>query len=171
MERKEKIEKLKEGIKAKGKNKQEKYNRINAIRLLMIYLSQEVEGEREEILNGFIEDERIEDLDNTARMLIEEGTKFIEEYDDKDVIIRVAGYIKEGYQVLARRDFEKFLIAIEWNYSSDMKFYDIRKNVLKEWAKNLQKLEYGEVMGESISAPPRVGKSRNSEKNFLYGVC
>lgn len=69
-------------------------------------------------------------------------------------------------QVMARRDFEKFLIAVEWNYPAEMKFYDIRKNVLEEWVKYLESLEYGDLMGLSISAPPRTGKTTVRRKIF-----
>lgn len=168
LEREEAVAKLREGIKLEGRNVHEKYNIVEAIRLLMIRLLEDLEGEKAEILNGFIEDDRVKELDNVAKLLIERGMELIEISDYTDGKVRIAGYIKEAYQVLARRDFEKFLIAIEWNYPSDMKFYDIRKNVLSNWAEWLQKLEYGEIMGESISAPPRVGKSGIGEKFFVW---
>lgn len=99
---------------------------------------------------------------------MEYGTWYVgvgnNEYDK----VRTAKKLKEAYQVLGRRHFEKFLVAIEWNYSADMKFYDIRKNVLREWTYELESLEYGIYKGLSISAPPRVRK--NSVRNNIFYV-
>ena len=149
------IERLREGIKIEGRNIHERYNRVEAIRLLMVKLSKGLEDEKAEILNGMVEDERVKELDEVANLLIVEGTKLVQDSEYGDGRIKIAGYIKEAYQVLARRDFEKFLIAIEWNYPKDMKFYNIRENVLREWVKDLEDLEYGRLKILSISAPPR----------------
>jgi len=171
VEREEAVAKLREGIKLEGRNVHEKYSIVEAIRLLMIRLLEELEGEKAEILNGFIKDERVEELDRVAKLLIERSMELIEESEYTDGKIRLAGFVKEAYQVLARRDFERFLIAIEWNYPTDMKFYGIRQNVLSSWAKYLEDLEYGRLKLLSISAPPRTGKTRNTERDFFYGVC
>lgn len=134
----------------------------------MIRLLEDLEGEKAEILNGFVEDERVSELDRVAKLLIERGMELIEESEYTDGKIRIAGYIKEAYQVLARRDFEKFLIVIEWNYPADMKFYSIRQRVLREWAQYLEDLEYGMLKLLSISAPPRTGKTTIGERFFLW---
>lgn len=167
MEREEAVAKLRAGIKLEGRNVHEKYSIVEAIRLLMIRLLEDLEGEKAEILNGFIEDERVEELDRVAKLLIERSMELIGESEYTEGKIRLAGFIKEAYQVLARRDFEKFLIAIEWNYPSDMKFYEIRRNVLNSWARHLEDLEYGRLKLLSISAPPRTGKTRNWRTIFL----
>ena len=137
----------------------------------MIKLLEELEYESEEVLNGIKEDERVEELDRVAKKLIERGMELIRDSEYNEGKVRIAGYIKEAYQVLGRRDFEKFLIAIEWNYPRDMKFYDIRENVLRDWVKDLEDLEYGRLKILSISAPPRTRKNNCSEKDFSYGVC
>lgn len=168
MEREEAVAKLREGIKLEGRNVHEKYSIVEAIRLLMIRLLEDLEGEKAEILNGFVKDERVEELDRVAKLLIERSMELIEESEYGDGRIRLAGFVKEAYQVLARRDFEKFLIAIEWNYPVDMKFYGIRQNVLSSWAKYLEDLEYGRLKLLSISAPPRTGKTTIGERFFLW---
>lgn len=167
VERAEAIEKLREGIELKGRNVHEKYSIVEAIRMLMIKLLEELEGERAEILNGFVKDERVEELDRVAKLLIDRSMELIEESEYTEGKVKLAGYIKEAYQVLARRDFEKFLIAIEWNYPFDMKFYDIRREVLKDWVKNLEDLEYGVLKLLSISAPPRTGKALSMDSKIL----
>ena len=167
LEREEAVAKLREGIKLEGRNVHEKYSIVEAIRLLMIRLLEDLEGEKAEILNGFIEDERVKELDNVAKLLIERGMELIEISDYTEGKVRIAGYIKEAYQVLARRDFEKFLIAIEWNYPGDMKFYGIRERVLREWAQYLEDLEYGRLKLLSISAPPRTRENHDRRAIFL----
>ena len=168
MEREEAVAKLREGIKLEGRNVHEKYSIIEAIRLLMIRLLEDLEGEKAEILNGFVEDERVGELDRVAKLLIERSMELIGESEYTDGKVRLAGFIKEAYQVLARRDFEKFLIAIEWNYPREMKFYGIRERVLSNWAKTLEDLEYGKLKLLSISAPPRTGKTGIGERFFLW---
>lgn len=162
------LEKLRGALKLKGRTVKEEYNIVEAIRLLMVKLVERLEDASSDILNGFTKDERVEELDKVARVLIERGTKLVSRSEFNEGRIRVAGYIKEGYQVLARRDFEKFLIAIEWNYPMDMKFYEIRRNVLKDWVKDLEDLEYGRLKILSISAPPRTGKTTVGERFFLW---
>lgn len=162
MERREAIEKLREGIRSGSREKcktiDDKYDRINAIRLLMVYLSEEVEEESNEVLNGFTENETIKEIDEIAKLLIVEGTKFANESKDKEKLVRVVEFIKEGYQVRGRRHFEDFLIAVEWNYNWENKPYEIRKNVLREWVEWLEDLEYARLKVLSISAPPRTRK-------------
>lgn len=167
MERGEAVAKLRAGIKLEGRNIHERYNIVEAIRLLMVKLLEELEGEREEVLNGFEEDSRVKELDEVAKLLIERGMELIRDSEYNDGKVRIAGYIKEAYQVLGRRDFEKFLIAIEWNYPKDMKFYDIRENVLRDWVKDLEDLEYGRLKILSISAPPRTGKALSMDSKIL----
>lgn len=167
MERAEAVAKLRAGIQLEGRNIHERYNIVEAIRLLMVKLLEELEGESDEILNGFVEDERVKELDKVANLLIERGMELIRDSEYNDGKIRIAGYIKEAYQVLGRREFEKFLIAIEWNYPKDMKFYDIRENVLKDWVRDLEDLEYGRLKILSISAPPRTRKNYYRREIFL----
>lgn len=167
MERAEAVARLRAGIELEGRNIHERYNIVEAIRLLMIKLLEELENESDEVLNGFTEDERVEELDRVAKKLIAKGMELIKDSEYNDGKVRIAGYIKEAYQVLGRRDFEKFLIAIEWNYPKDMKFYDIRENVLRDWVKDLEDLEYGRLKILSISAPPRTGKTTVRGEIFL----
>ena len=170
MERDEAVERLRQGIKIEGRTVHEKYNRVEAIRLLMVKLVESLEGESNDILNGIKEDERVKELDEVAKLLIERGMELIKISEYNDGKVKIAGYIKEAYQVLARRDFDKFLIAIEWNYPEDMKFYGIRRNVLREWAEYLENLEYGRLKLLSISAPPRTGKALSMDSKILTPV-
>lgn len=139
-----------------------RYERLGQIHLLMVYLTQ---GKSERELN---DKEACRELDRYAMMFIEEGTRFVNESNNQVHRVKIAKQLKEAYQVMGRRDFEKFLIAIEWNFPMEMRFYDIRKNVLYDWAKELEKLEYGTYKGLSISAPPRT--RQNSYRNDVFYV-
>lgn len=108
--------------------------------------------------------------DKLSREVIELATRIIET-ESLDNQKKLYTIIKENYQFLARRNFKEFLIAIEWNFSDDMKLYKIRKIVFDEWAKELQALEDGELRGLSISAPPRTRENSHPEQCFLCGVC
>lgn len=104
--------------------------------------------------------------DKLSREVIELATRIIET-ESLDNQKKLYTIIKENYQFLARRNFKEFLIAIEWNFSDDMKLYKIRKIVFDEWAKELQSLEDGELRGLSISAPPRTGKALSMDSKIL----
>ena len=104
--------------------------------------------------------------DKLSREVIELATRIIET-ESLDNQKKLYTIIKENYQFLARRNFKEFLIAIEWNFSDDMKLYKIRKIVFDEWAEELQSLEDGELRGLSISAPPRTGKALSMDSGIL----
>lgn len=104
--------------------------------------------------------------DKLSREVIELATRIIET-ESLDNQKKLYTIIKENYQFLARRNFKEFLIAIEWNFSDDMKLYKIRKIVFDEWAEELQSLEDGELRGLSISAPPRTGKALSMDSKIL----
>lgn len=110
-------------------------------------------------------DECIE-IDLIANQIIDVGYKEInslEEQEQKEVY----KLIKENYQFLGRRHLKEFMIAIEWDFAQDMKFYDIRKIVFDEWIQQLEDLEYAKLKGLSISAPPRSGKALSMDSNIL----
>lgn len=135
---------------------------IEKLHLLMVYLWKEIPETK---LN---DKEECKELDKWAEDLIEYGTWYIRVGNNEHDKLRTVPKLKEAYQIMGRRHFEKFLIAIEWNYSPDMKFYDIRKDVLREWTYELESLEYGVYKGLSISAPPRVGKTALGEIFFMW---
>lgn len=173
MERHEAIEKLKNDLKDENlyNTVHLRFAELQKIELLVVYLSQETEGLSDNVLNGFEKNEKVKELDKWALYLIEKASKYIQMSKDTQKLPYAVRYLKEGYQILGRRDFEKFLIAIEFNYPMDMKFYEIRRNVLREWCKYLEDLEYGRLKGMSISAPPRTRKNFPTEKGSFCGVC
>lgn len=168
MERGEAIKKLKEDLKDESlyRTVHLKFAELQKIELLVLYLKEETEDLSEEELNGFKESEEVEELDKWCEYMIKKASEYIRISKDTERLPYVVRYLKEGYQILGRRDFEKFLIAIEFNYPSDMKFYEIRRSVLKDWCKYLEDLEYGRLKGLSISAPPRTGKTSVRRKIF-----
>ena len=169
MEREEAILKLKEDLKDEKiyNTVHLKFAELQKVELLVVYLNEATENLSENVLNGFEKNEQVEELDKWANYLIEKASRYIQISKDREKLPYAVRYLKEGYQILGRRDFEKFLIAIEFNYPSDMKFYEIRRSVLKDWCKYLEDLEYGRLKGLSISAPPRTGKALSLDSGIL----
>lgn len=111
--------------------------------------------------------EKCFEMDGIAQEIIELGSKIIK-YEDLENQKKLYEIIKENYQFRGRRYFRDFLIATEWNFDDDMKFYNIRKIVFDEWAEYLQNLEEGKLRGLSISAPPRTGKTGIGTDFFMW---
>lgn len=170
MEREEAIERLRRDIREEGRYRtmEERYVEMQKIELLLAYLRErEEERYSEEELNGIKEREEIKEIDETARRLVRKGSEYIKESRDREKLKKVVEYIKEGYQTLGRREFEAFLKAIEYNYPREMKFYEPRRKILREWCRELEELEYGRVKGISLSAPPRTGKALSLDSKIL----
>lgn len=169
MERQEAILKLKEDLRDESLygTVHLKFTELQKINLLVLYLKEETEDLSEDELNGFKENEKINELDRWCEYMIKKANEYIKTSKDTERLPYVVRYLKEGYQILGRRDFDKFLIAIEFNYPSDMKFYEIRRGVLKDWCRYLEDLEYGRLKGLSISAPPRTGKALSLDSGIL----
>lgn len=111
--------------------------------------------------------EKCFEMDGIAQEIIGLGSKIIvrETLENQKKLYEI---IKENYQFRGRRYFRDFLIATEWNFEDDMKFYNIRKIVFDEWAEYLQSLEEGKLRGLSISAPPRTGKTGIGTDFFMW---
>lgn len=110
--------------------------------------------------------EKCKEVDELANKIINECYDNISKVSLEEQI-EIYKIIKSNYQFLGRRYFKEFMIAIEWDFNQDMKFYDIRKNVFDEWIVYLEQLEYGKLEGLSISAPPRTGKALPLSANIL----
>lgn len=104
--------------------------------------------------------QKCKEMDDLAQDIITLGTRIIkdETLENQQKLYEI---IKENYQFRARRYFRDFLIATEWNFSDDMKFYAIRRIVFDDWIEWLQSLEEGKLRGLSISAPPRTRENRS----------
>lgn len=111
--------------------------------------------------------EQCKELDDMANKIIDEGYRLIMGATPAEQG-ELYKLIKSNYQFLGRRHFKEFMIAIEWDFKQDMKFYDIRKNVFDEWIYYLENLEYGTLEGLSISAPPRTGKTGIGTIFFMW---
>lgn len=110
--------------------------------------------------------ETCKEVDDIANEIINFGYKKINEVEDSEKT-EIYKLIKGNYQFLARRHLKEFMISIEWDFSEDMKFYDIRKIVFDYWIKDLEDLEYATLKGLSISAPPRSGKALSMDSKIL----
>ena len=76
--------------------------------------------------------EQCKELDDMANKIIDESYRLIMGATPAEQG-ELYKLIKSNYQFLGRRHFKEFMIAIEWDFKPDMKFYDIRKNVFDEW--------------------------------------
>lgn len=78
---------------------------------------------------------------------------------DRNQAAAIGRHFKNAHFLLAPYSFHHYLLAMEWNFSPENKFYTNRFCVMKDWAENLQKLEDGEYDILGLSAPPRSGKT------------
>lgn len=111
--------------------------------------------------------EMCKEVDEMANKIIDDGYIIIRSLNPEEQA-EMYKLIKQNYQFLGRRHFREFMIAIEWDFKPDMKFYDIRKAVFDEWIYYLENLEYGDLEGLSISAPPRTGKTGIGTIFFMW---
>lgn len=65
----------------------------------------------------------------------------------------------KAHILMAPHSFHHYLVAIEWNYPDEMKFYTNRYVVMAEWVRELQALEDNRLDILGLSAPPRTGKT------------
>lgn len=106
----------------------------------------------------------VEDIHNMCRV----AKDLIEDVKNKSKKIRVTNekisnavykHFYNAHVALAPYSFHHFLVCMEWNYPPEMKFYANRYKVLKDWAIQLERLEFGEIDLLGLSAPPRSGKT------------
>lgn len=66
---------------------------------------------------------------------------------------------REIYDWLATRDFDSYLIALEWNRKPEERFYMPRRRQLKSAVEGLQALADDRLDELFLSCPPRIGKT------------
>lgn len=88
--------------------------------------------------------------------------------------------VKQTYLWAAPKDFDSYLVYLEWNRKPEERFYLPRRRVIKPFVESLQALANDELDELFLSCPPRVGKTsllmfymtwtigRNSERANLY---
>ena len=67
-------------------------------------------------------------------------------------------WFRRAHVFLAPHEFPAYLKVMEWGFPEENKFFANRICVMGEWAKELEKLEFGEYDLLGLSAPPRSGK-------------
>lgn len=72
-----------------------------------------------------------------------------------DKLDLVMYWFRRAHVFLAQHEFPAFLKIMEWEFSEENKFFANRICVMGEWAKELEKLEFGEYDLLGLSAPPR----------------
>ena len=142
-------------------------------------------------LKVFKENEKWEEYLGCIQNIYEEekdliGTKNLLNTFRRDIIAsdckEKSDYVKRSYGILARDDFDSFMIALEWNRPSTEKFWLPRRKKLMGICNALQDLANGYLDELFLSQPPRTGKSsivmfftlwymlRDSEKANLYST-
>ena len=98
-------------------------------------------------------------------------------YEDAE---KLRHLIYELYKMDAKDNFDSFCLAMEYDRPIEEQFYYPRREKLKPYVDDLQKLADGEIKELFLSCPPRIGKTtlvmffliwevgRNSEKSNLY---
>lgn len=68
-------------------------------------------------------------------------------------------HFRIAHEVLGPYSFHHFLVRMEWDFTPENKFYTNRICVMKDWGRELEKLEFGgyDILG--LSGPPRSGKT------------
>lgn len=101
---------------------------------------------------------------------------------DKNQAAAIGRHFKNAHFLLAPYSFHHYLLAMEWNFAPENKFYTNRFCVMKDWAEQLQKLEDGDYEILGLSAPPRSGKTgigtlfltwnmgRHPEKSMIFAT-
>lgn len=89
---------------------------------------------------------------------VEQHTDEIPGLNDKKAQA-VANHFKNAHFLLAPHNFHAYLLAMEWNFQPEYKFYANRYCVMQEWARELERLEFGKYDILGLSAPPRSGKT------------
>ena len=91
-------------------------------------------------------------------------------------------WFRRAHVFLAPHEFPAYLKVMEWGFPEENKFFANRICVMGEWAKELEKLEFGEYDLLGLSAPPRSGKTgigslfltwlmgRHPEKSMLFAT-
>lgn len=80
--------------------------------------------------------------------------------NDENSVRRLYKHYENAHFALAPYSFHHFAVCMEWNYKPEMKFYANRFCVMQEWAKELERLEFGDLDILGLSAPPRTGKAQ-----------
>lgn len=91
------------------------------------------------------------------------------DYDNKKRHL-IDQHFRNAHFLLAPHSFIHFLKCMECNYAPEMQFYSNRKMVLDDWAREMERLEFGELDILGLSAPPRTGKS-GLETLFMLWVA
>lgn len=76
-------------------------------------------------------------------------------------------WFRRAHVFLAPHEFPAYLKVMEWGFPEENKFFANRICVMGEWAKELEKLEFGEYDLLGLSAPPRSGKLQGMSAKIL----
>lgn len=119
-----------------------------------------------------------------AKLLIRESQEFSSKLEgrSKKELKYINGAYRRAFLALAPYSFFHYLVCMEWNYPPEMKFYANRVCVMKDWAHELENLEFGKYDILGLSGPPRSGKTgigelflswlmgRHPEKSMLFAT-
>ena len=78
---------------------------------------------------------------------------------NKVTLKRAVSVLRNAYTFRARKYFEDFLVAMEWNREPKERFYEPRRRILEPVVQDLQDLADDKLDVYGLSMPPRVGKT------------
>lgn len=114
------------------------------------------------------------------RVICARGMKVFASAHDYNSAEKLRDIIYQLYKLEARDSFDAFCLALEYDRPVEQQFYYPRRNILRPYVDDLQKLADGEIEELFMSCPPRVGKTtlvmffllwmigKDSEKSNLY---
>ena len=102
--------------------------------------------------------------DDYAFRMIEDGTSLSHKHEGSNFGASAANYVKNAYFLRAKRHFDDFLLACEWNRIPNAKFYAPRRKVLDGQHHIVKQIsdfidDKNHSLFLSISLPPGTGKS------------
>lgn len=104
--------------------------------------------------------EEVEPMRKYLHMLIRAIREELPKQEDlkPEHLSSIMFWFRRAHVYLAPHEFPAYLKVMEWDFPEENKFFANRICVMGEWAKELEKLEFGEYELLGLSAPPRSGK-------------
>ena len=94
-----------------------------------------------------------------CRAMRERATAHAAKVEKPEDMVTLATNIEALLAVNADKDFDAYMLYMEWGRNPQKRFYDPRRKVLKVVADDLQDLFDDELDFYSLSCPPRIGKT------------
>ncbi len=109
---------------------------------------------------ALMKDEARAEAEKVAARVIELGTAFLSDAQDRAESMAVYDALERAYITRARNDFHSYLVALEWHRAARARFYQPRMGVLREVVDALTDMMVYDLYDIILfSMPVRVGKT------------